>query len=218
MKTFDNATFQAALIHELKNHLGLLGMTLEQLQPTGEVEHDTTLDAARLLCQSVTDRLHQALWLFRSNQGPLVLNVDAYSPHDLVQTLAARARALARDHFSIKIDLCPDLQPIAFFDRDLVEMAMINAVQNSLAYAKTRIELFARSRDGWLELGVRDDSEGYPTEIIQNLANDNPYVARGTGLGLQFSKLIAQLHENQGRLGDLSLGNAHGSVFTLRLP
>lgn len=215
---FDSTAFQAALIHELKNHLGLLGMTLERLPPTGDPAHDAPLDDARLLCQSVSDRLRQALWMYRADQGPLALNVDAYSPHDLVHGLAARTQSLAREHFSVSVELAEDLPAIAFFDRELVEMALMNGIQNSLAYARTRIVISATFRNGWLELGVRDDSEGYPGEILDSLANGMPYRARGTGLGLQFSRLIAQLHENQGRTGELLLENREGAVFTLRLP
>ena len=215
---FDNLAFQAALIHELKNQLGLLGMTLERLPTTGDPVHDIPLDDARLLCQSVADRLRQALWLYRADQGPLVTNIDAYSPHDLIHALAARARSLARDRFSVTTELDSSLPAIAFFDRELVEMALMNAVQNSLAYAHSRIELTADFRDGWLCLEVRDDSEGYPAAILENFAAGTPYQARGTGLGLQFSRLIAQLHENRGRTGELRLANQSGAVFSLRLP
>ncbi|MFN3715272.1 MAG: sensor histidine kinase [Thiobacillus sp.] len=215
---FDNTAFQAALIHELKNHLGLLGMTLERLSPTGDPAHDIPLDDARLLCQSVSDRLRQALWMYRADQGPLALNVDAYSPHELVRGLAARAQSLAREHFDVSVELAADLPAIAFFDRDLLEMALMNGIHNSLVYARARIVIFAALRNGWLELGVRDDSEGYPRELLDSLANGVPYRARGTGLGLLFSRLIAQLHENRGRTGELVLENSPGAVFTLRLP
>lgn len=215
---FDKVAFQAALIHELKNHLGLLGMTLERLPPTGDPAHDTPLDDARMLCQSVSDRLRQALWLYRADQGSLVPNIDAYSPHDLLHALAARAQSLARDRFSVSVELAEGLPAVAFFDRELIEMALMNAVQNSLAYARANIVIRGSSCDGWLELSVCDDSEGYPDDIIDCVASGSPYRAQGTGLGLQFSRLIAQLHENQGCCGQLVLENRNGSVFLLRLP
>lgn len=215
---FDNADFQAALVHELKNHLGLLGMTLERIPRCGDPAHDEPLDAARLLCEDVTDRLRQALWLYKSDKGPLSPNVDAYSPHDLIAELAARARALARDRFDVEIRLADDLPAVAFFDRDLVEMAMMNAIQNSLAYARRCIALEADARDGWLVLTVRDDSDGYPAHVLDSMAAGKPYRSHGTGLGLQFARLIAQLHENRGRSGALELANDSGAVFRLRLP
>ena len=44
------------------------------------------------------------------------------------------------------------------------------------------------------------------------------YRAAGTGLGLQFAKLIVQTHVNQGRVGELRLSNDQGAVFQLLLP
>ncbi len=215
---FDNADFQAALIHELKNHLGLLGMTLERVPLCGDVEHDEPLDAARLLCQSVADRLQQALWLYKANQGPLTPNIDAYSPHDLINALAARTKALSRNRFVVEARLAGNLPAVAFFDRDLVEMAMTNAIQNSLAYARSRIVLEGGMLDGCLALTVRDDSDGYPSHVLESVAAGTPYRSHGTGLGLQFSRLIAQLHENRGRTGALQLANDRGAVFRLVLP
>ncbi|MEW6119706.1 MAG: ATP-binding protein [Pseudomonadota bacterium] len=218
MTDFSTTDFQAALIHELKNHLGLLGMTLERVPMTGDAAHDMPLDDARLLCQSVTDRLRQALWLYKANLGPLTPDIDAYSPHDLINALAARAKTLSRNRFVVETRLADSLPPVAFFDRDLIEMAMTNAIQNSLAYARSRIVIEGERRDDYLILAVRDDSDGYPQHVLESVAAGTPYRARGTGLGLQFSRLIAQLHENQGRPGELHLANAHGAVFQLLLP
>ena len=215
---FDNADFQAALVHELKNHLGLLGMTLDRIPRCGDPDHDEPLDAARLLCEDVTDRLRQALWLYKSDKGVLSPNVDAYSPHDLIAELAARTRALARDRFSVETRLSEVLPAVVFLDRELVEMAMMNAIQNSLAYAHRRIALEADAQDGWLVLMVRDDSDGYPDHVLDSMAAGRAYRAHGTGLGLQFARLIAQLHENRGRAGTLELANESGAVFRLRLP
>jgi signal transduction histidine kinase len=50
------------------------------------------------------------------------------------------------------------------------------------------------------------------------VATNTPYRATGTGLGLQFARLIAQSHDNQGRTGELRLHNDQGAVFTLLLP
>ncbi len=215
---FDNADFQAALVHELKNHLGLLGMTLDRIPRCGDPARDEALDAARLLCEGVADRLRQALWLYKSNKGPLSPNVDAYSPHELIAELAARARALACERFDVETRLADDLPAVAFFDRELVETAMMNAIQNSLAYARRRIALEAEVRDSGLVLTVRDDSDGYPAHVLASMAAGQPCRAHGTGLGLQFARLIAQLHENRGRAGALELANEAGAVFRLRLP
>jgi signal transduction histidine kinase len=214
----DGSDFYAALIHELKNSLALLSMNLERIPLQGEAGHDGAVDAARLLCQDVVDRLHQALLIYKAANGPLHPVIDACSPHDLVHEIAERAKALARGRFHVEATLDEALPALWFFDRDLVEMALINAVHNALTYARSEIRIEAGMRDGCLALSVRDDSAGYPGHILASGPADTPYRATGTGLGLQFARLIAQAHENRGRTGELQLANDTGAVFSLRLP
>ena len=215
---FDGTDFYAALIHELKNTLGLLSATLDNIPMQGEPAHDSSVDAARLLCQEVVDRLQQSLLIYKAANQHIQPAIDAYSPHDLVQQIEARANALARGRFRIETAIAEGLPALWFFDRDLIEMALINAIHNALAYARSTIRIEAALKQGCLALSVRDDSPGYPEHILASLADGGTCPAKGTGLGLQFARLIAQSHHNQGRLGELRLYNDSGAVFCLILP
>lgn len=214
----DGTDFYAALIHELKNSLALLSMNLERIPLQGEAAHDGAVDAARLLCQGVVDRLHQALLIYKAANGPLHPVIDAASPHDLVHEIAERTKALARGRLRVDVALDDALPAVWFFDRDLVDMALINAIHNALAYARSTLRIEAGMVDGCLALTVRDDSAGYPDHILASGPADAPYRTTGTGLGLQFARLIAQAHENRGRAGELRLSNDEGAVFELLLP
>lgn len=216
--TLENADFYAALIHELKNDLGLLSMTIDNIPDTGMVDHDQSVDAARLQCQQVVDRLQQTLLIYKAAKQQFHPRIDAHSPHELMTAIKARAETLSHGRFQIELAIDTDTPAFWFFDRDLVEMAMINAIQNSLHYARSTIRLEMRAQAAWLELCVRDDSSGYPDHVLASLAANTPYRATGTGLGLQFSRLIAHSHDNQGRVGELHLCNDSGAVFCLRLP
>lgn len=215
---FDGPDLYAALIHELKNNLGVLSMTLERVPLQGQTEHDVAVVTARQLCEGVVDRLHQALLIYKAKNQQIVPTLDAYSPHDLVHQIEARANALARGRFRIEAATAEDLPAIWFFDRDLVEMALINAIHNALAYARSTIRIEADVEAGCLVLRVRDDSPGYPEHILESVADGRSYAATGTGLGLQFARLIAQSHDNRGRSGELRLYNDPGAVFCLLLP
>lgn len=214
----DATDFYAALIHELKNNLGLLSMTLERIPRQDDPAHDGAVDSARLLCQGVVDRLRQALLIYKASNQPICPNIDAYSPHDLVREIRDQAASLSHGRIHVEVSLAEDVPALWFFDRDLTEMALINAIHNSLAYARSAMRIEAAMQDGHLALTVRDDSEGYPDHVLASLAADTPYRARGTGLGLQFSRLIARSHDNQGRTGELRLFNDRGAVFSLLLP
>lgn len=216
--TFDGTDFYAALIHELKNSLGLLSMTIDSIPMRGDAAHDEAVDSSRLLCQEVVDRLQQALLVYKAANQPIRPRIDAYSPHDLIDALKARAVFLARGRLHVEAELASDIPAFWFFDRDLIEMAMINAIQNSLAHARSSIRIEANLVEASLALSVRDDSAGYPPHILANVATNTPCHASGTGLGLQFSRLIAQSHDNKNRTGELRLHNDQGAVFCLLLP
>ena len=207
-----------ALLHELKNNLVLLTLTLDNIPHCGNPEHDAPLDEARLLGQKVADRMTQTLLLYKNAHGGLVLNgIDAHSPEDLVQELGRQVRSLTRK-LEVVVRVAEGVPAIWFFDRNMLEMALINGVHNSIRYARNRVEIEARVRDGMLAVLVRDDSDGYPGHILEAVAADKPIESQGTGLGLRFARLIARAHRNEGRTGDLYLYNDPGAVFEIRIP
>lgn len=69
--TFNGTDLYAALIHELKNDLGVLSLTIDGIPLQGEAAHDAPVDAARLLCQGVVDRLQQALLIYKAGSQPI---------------------------------------------------------------------------------------------------------------------------------------------------
>lgn len=215
---FDHADLYATLIHELKNHLGLLAMTIDGIPLQGETRHDDIVNDARLLCQNVVDRLQQALLIYKATNGQIHPAIDAYSPEDLVHELRDTAAALSRGRIQVETRIDAAVPAIWFFDRNLIEMALINAIHNSLAHARKKILVEATMEGEALGLSIRDDSAGFPGHILDSVAVDAPHHASGTGLGLRFAKLIVQTHVNQGRMGELRLGNERGAVFQLLLP
>jgi signal transduction histidine kinase len=215
---FDTTDMYAALMHELKNNLGLLTMTLDAIPLRGDAEHDGCLDDARLLCQRSSERLQQALLIYKASNKELHPVLDAYSPQDMLRELRDTAHSLARERLTIDTLVGDQVPELWFFDRSLVEMAMINAIHNSLAHAHSHIRIEADMVDGCLAFSVQDDSPGYPDHILASAAGEAAFSTSGTGLGLKFARLIAEAHENLGRFGELRLFNENGAVFRLLLP
>jgi len=214
----DSADLYAALMHELKNNLGLLAMTIDGIPIVGQAEHDHVVDEARLLCQGVIDRLQQALLIYKAQHKGIVPSIDAYSSRDLLQELRDTATSLARGRLQVDASIADGVPEIWFFDRNLVEMALNNAIHNSLGHARSRIRISMDMRNGALEISIWDDSAGYPDHILRAFADRQSYRSSGTGLGLQFSQMVAEVHRNRDREGELRLSNPDGALFTLCLP
>ena len=208
----------AALLHELKNNVVLLTLTMDTIPRTGDSEHDGPLDDARLIGQRVSERLLQALFLYKSEQGGVTLNaIDAYSPADLVEEIAHQARSLHKQ-LEVRVSIDESVPPIWFFDRNMLEMALLNAVHNSIHYARHQIGIGITVRDDKLVFSVRDDSDGYPPHIIEAVREGRTLQSSGTGLGLRFARLIAEAHSNEDRIGELHLYNDAGAVFEISVP
>lgn len=208
----------AALMHELKNNLGLLAMAMDRIPRSGGDDHDGPLDEARLLCQQVVERLRQSLLLYKAANQGLPMEIDAYSPHEFLREVGDEAASLTRGRLQVAVVVAEDVPPIWFFDRNLVDIAISNAIHNSLVYARSGIIIRADLADGLLRFTVRDDSNGYPGHILDALAKGEPFASAGTGLGLRLAQMIAEAHTNKGRCGELHLANDPGAVFSLLLP
>jgi signal transduction histidine kinase len=216
VESIDLQTLIAASIHETKNLLGQLTLSLDELAASG-----APADRARFIGRRISDRMVQMLTLYRMDKGRLQLNIEAHSPRDLIEELVAEMRGLAGGRIEVT-SVASELPPFWFFDRDLVQMALLNAAHNALACAREKILIDARVSADCLEIRVSDDGRGYPA-IVMNSRDDAPVrqARGGTGLGLFFAELVAHTHVNGDRRGALVLANkadAPGAVFSLLLP
>jgi len=215
---FDTSDMHAALMHELKNNLGQLTMTLDGMPVLGIPEHDRKVDDARLICQRSVERLREALLVYKAADQTLRPFIDAYSPLDMLRELRDNASSLARNRLTVDTLVGDQVPDLWFFDWNLVELAMLNAIHNALAYARSGIRIEADMQEGYLAFTIRDDSEGYPQQVLASAGESVASGGKGSGLGLRFARLIAELHENQGRNGTLRLYNDGGAEFSLLLP
>lgn len=210
-------TLAAASMHEVKNLLGQLTLSLDGIAEAGCPSATDQISGARFACRRIVDRLNEMLTLYKLEGGHLAPNIDAHSPIDFLEDLMHEARTLTAGRFMI--DLHQDhAPPFWFFDRELAQSALMNALHNALGFARTRITLSAEQEGEFLVFRISDDGPGFP----QALLNDNFEAPRasqqGTGLGLYFANSVAQVHENKGRIGKVALANQDGAVFSLHLP
>lgn len=201
-----DAKLSAAIVHDIKNALGVLEGKLQQMSvdPTREQAvqaHD--------ICASLRDKLIGFLTLYKASSQGLNARIEALNPEDFLNALI-RERASARPELRVAVD--PRNMPVlGFFDEHLVGLALEAALQNATRFARSAVVIScAQEEGGDLVFTIRDDGAGLSAKEE----------APSTGIGMELCNAIAQAHRKGGKKGAVSLQDhpEGGAVFTMRLP
>jgi len=196
----------AAVVHDIKNALGVLEGTLAALAQAPSREQAET---AQDMCSTLRDRLIGFLTLYKASSQGLVARIDAMNPEDFLHAVV-RDNPTGRQELTVAVD-GRDMPVLGFFDENLVGLALAAALQNAARFARSRVELgCSTDGSGALAFTVHDDGPGLGAE------EDKP----STGLGTALCAAIAQAHRKGERCGTVSLEDhpQGGALFTLRLP
>lgn len=214
----------ASAVHDMKNSLGMLLNSLDELRS----EHGKTFNGSPRFntLQYEAERMHndlvQLLGIYRLGEQNLSAHIDEhYLPDFLAEHMARHAPLLD----GLRIQSFIDAGDVSgFFDADLLTGVLNNTVNNALRYTKSAIRLTAEHREGYLVIGVEDDGEGYP-EAMQHSGTVSfkslDFDSGSTSLGLFFASSVAKLHQNGDRTGAIKLhngGQLGGGVFEIWLP
>lgn len=196
----------AAVVHDIKNALGVLDGMLAELtrQPTRE-----QAASAQEMCSGLRDRLIGFLTLYKASSQGLVARIDAVNPQDFLRAVV-RDNPNGRPELNVVVNIT-DMPVLGFFDENLVGLAMAAALQNASRFARSTIEIgCVADSSGDMVLSVRDDGPGL------GAGEEQP----STGLGTALCTAIAQAHRKGDRRGSVSLQDhpQGGALFLLRLP
>jgi K+-sensing histidine kinase KdpD len=214
----------ASAVHDMKNSLGMLLNSLDELR----TEHETSLAASDKfnMLQYEAERMHndlvQLLGIYRLGENNLSAHMEEhYVPDFLAEHLARHVPLLE----GLKIDYEVNADDInGFFDEDLLTGVLNNTINNAIRYTKSRIRLTARQESDYLVIGVEDDGRGYPESMQHSGTPDFrslDFNSGSTSLGLFFASSVAKLHTEGERTGSIQLRNGGalgGGVFEIWLP
>lgn len=213
--------FVAEAGHELRTPLALLRAELDYALHYAETEAELRI-AVREASQE-TDRLvHLAgdlLLLATSDQGQLPLRPERFpvgaAMESVRQRFAWRAEAEGR-----VLVLDADGDPIIEADRLRLEQALGNLLENALRHGDGVITLSAVVADGTVELHVRDQGDGFPSDFLSRAFErftraEESRSGHGAGLGLAIVQTIAQGHRGHATAANHPEG---GADVAIRLP
>jgi signal transduction histidine kinase len=186
--------------HELRTPLAILRTELE-LALRGEHtkrELEDALTSAAEESERLSHLAEDLLVIARSDQGRLPVRLETLDAGDVLARVAGRFQTRARSEGRpLEADPSPGVELIA--DPARVEQALANLVDNALTYGAGIVALSAQQVNGSVELHVRDEGAGFPTEFLPQAFErftraDEARTRGGSGLGLAIAAAVAGAH------------------------
>jgi two-component system sensor histidine kinase HydH len=222
------AELAGGFIHEIKNHLGTLGLNLELLaedlaEPQNHRDRRALQRVQRLQteCQQLVDISNDFLRFARIRDLNLIPAGLGKVIEEMIDFFGPTARAADID---IKSYVPPDLPPVSL-DVDLFKQAILNLLLNaqqampeggSITFQAHHEAAPEPAQAGRIVLSIIDTGKGIAPEALAKIFE--PFFSTrqgGTGLGLPTTRKIIEAHhgalEVQSEVGK-------GTKFTIQLP
>ncbi|AHF04112.1 histidine kinase [Marichromatium purpuratum 984] len=227
----DFSDILASSIHDIKNSLGLIFNSLDDLvdDPANQLADPRKASLIKHEVQRANSNLLQLLTLYKLGNAQLATRIAEHNLEEFCEEVVAECQAVcAALGLELGYDCDPELS--GYFDWELVRGVLTSSIGNAQRYARARIRLSAAEEQGMLVIRVEDDGAGFPGALIGLLPDDGhaewpesetaPGASR-TRLGLYFAHQVARLHHTPEAFGRIRLTNAHrlpGGCFELWLP
>lgn len=225
-KKIDYKKILSAITYDMRNSLTLMFQSLQtianQPQATKSLSNNELSDI-NYQVQRLNGNLTQLMALYNVDEDRLLINVTEELVSDVIES-AVFQNDLYTQSKGINIEINVDEDIRWCLDRDLIAYLIDDVLSNAIRYSKQTISIDVGIIDNLLNISISDDSNGYPTQMIDAASSSIDEMATNfgrMGIGLLFSKLIVLSHENYGACGNLILqnnGKLGGSTFTVQLP
>lgn len=221
----DFSLLLASSVHDMKNSLGMLLSTLEDLvleYPPETEDHRKRYGMLEGEAFRIKNDLTYLLGLYRLENHQLAVEIDEVFVLEFLQCqLAANEILFTMRNLQVSID-CDD-SLAAYFDEELLAGVVNNVLVNAARYANESILIKAAKEGKYLCIDVIDDGEGFPLNMIksqQGFVKGISFRTGSTNLGLHFAAKIAALHKRGDVEGYIELQNedAGGGRFRIYLP
>ena len=216
-------SFFVNLVHEIRTPLSLIRLPLENLlekkHEGKDFEYLSVIDKNVNYLLGITNEL---LDFQKMESGMLHLSLKKSDIKELVCEVYNQFTSSA-ELKGIDLQLTvPEQKLFSVVDREKLSKILVNLMGNAIKYASAHIDLQLFVTDGGYEIQVNDDGPGIPDDQklkifdpFYQLPGDKVATTVGTGIGLAFSKSLAEAHQGDLRIED-NVGG--GSSFILSLP
>ena len=223
-----NMSFFANIAHEFRTPLTMIAGPVGQLVKSNHLsgEDKSLLSIAQRSIQRMFKLVNQLMDFNKLENDTLRLSVEQIdvvkSMNDICDTFEfnAKEKGISLNRLGMEDQL------MAWTDGDKLEKIVSNLLSNALKFTPRggHIDVSLDVADGQVKVTVADTGKGIPEEQLENvfkryyqLDNQTKAIVNwGTGIGLYYSRRLAELHH-----GSLVAGNRKegtGAVFALCYP
>lgn len=194
----------ASMVHGIKNHLQLLGPSIDVLFTNESSEVRDAGGAIETTLDEINHQLVLMLSLYRLEEASLISMEEVFLV-DMLETACSRLKGVTVD-----IECADDIT--VFCDSRLITAVLGDALHNARRYCLSCIRVSGQKCDGGVNILIEDDGRGL---------SDSPDSKEGTGLGLELARRVAKAHRRGDNFGCVSLDHSEllgGVRFTLHVP
>lgn len=211
--------------HEMRTPLTAIQGSSE-LMGRYKLSDEKRNEMARMI-NSESKRLARMIQTFldveRLTEGQMELKREPFDPREVIDLSLERARPLA-ERKQIRLDLGALDSAVVLGDRELMEYAVYNLINNAIKYspARTVVTVSGERSDGQFTLAVSDQGIGMDEQELRSIFQKFYRTKRaeasgetGTGIGLS---IVDQIVTHHGGRMDVSSRPGVGSRFAMILP
>ncbi len=213
----------ASIIHDMKNSLGMVINTLDELALENEDQDNPKISTLQHESKRLNNNLIALLSLYKIENEKLTANIEEINVDDFLEEIVIDNQTLAKAK-GIQLEYSCESGLSGYFDEWLIRGAINNLIGNGVRYTSSKILISAEMVDGFLVFRIEDDGTGFPASMIDAQAafNRNKSLSEGhTQLGIYFASMVAATHRNGNREGYLELSNQQqltGGCCSIWLP
>lgn len=209
------------LIHEIRTPLSLIKLPMEKLSEEQPVDSKTAryITIINKNVNYLLNVVNQLLDFQKVETQDTKLYLKEQNLNQIVEEIYNQFIHSAEIN-NIQLILAQPKESIVMMaDKEKIVKIVINLLSNAIKHAKSKIKLELKSFDNHIEIHVVDDGPGIPNaekeKVFEAFYQVNEGNNTGTGIGLAFSKTLAESHK-----GTLTINDSvwDGSQFILSLP
>ncbi len=223
--SLDFSSIIANSVHDIKNSLGMVITTLDELTEELKNCSNSADKLANLKYESkrINSQLIVLLTLYKFENKQYHLTITDHNVKDFIEEACLPYQELL-DNKNVRLIINCSGDLVWFFDESLITGVIHNIINNAYRYTHDTIEITAEEKDNMLSITIADNGKGFPEKLLKSThptQKNISFQSGSTGLGLYFSGIIAKSHRNKGYSGYIQIDNkgpAQGGRFSLFLP